>query len=138
MREDPATAHIPIIALSANAMPRDIAKGLAAGFFSYVTKPIKVKEFMDSLNAALEFKAKVALEALKERSTMAELASKFELTPVQINQWKKTAIEQMAAAFERGSGGKSGGREQGLITQLYQKIGEIQVENDWLKKKSGA
>ncbi len=52
--EDPATAHIPVIALSANAMPRDIAKGLEAGFFSYLTKPIKVKEFMDSLNAALE------------------------------------------------------------------------------------
>ena len=54
LREDPATAHIPIIALSANAMARDISKGLAAGFFSYLTKPIKVKEFMDSLNAALE------------------------------------------------------------------------------------
>jgi CheY-like chemotaxis protein len=41
--------------LSANAMPRDIAKGLEAGFFSYLTKPIKVKEFMETLNAALEF-----------------------------------------------------------------------------------
>jgi CheY-like chemotaxis protein len=51
--DDPATAHIPIVALSANAMPRDIAKGLEAGFFSYLTKPIKVKEFMDALDAAL-------------------------------------------------------------------------------------
>src|SRR4030095_12274163 len=55
LREDPATAHIPIIALSANAMPRDIEKGLLAGFFRYLTKPIKVNEFMDTLDIALEF-----------------------------------------------------------------------------------
>jgi len=54
LRDDPATAHIPVIALSANAMPRDIAKGLEAGFFRYMTKPIKIKEFMDTLNSALE------------------------------------------------------------------------------------
>ena len=59
LREDPATAHIPVVALSANAMPRDIAKGLDAGFFRYLTKPIKVKEFMDTLNAALEHAEKV-------------------------------------------------------------------------------
>jgi CheY-like chemotaxis protein len=53
LREDPATAHIPIVALSANAMPRDIARGLEAGFFSYLTKPIKVNEFMEALDAAL-------------------------------------------------------------------------------------
>ena len=52
---DPATAHIPIIALSANAVPRDIAKGLEAGFFRYLTKPIKVVEFMDTLDLALIF-----------------------------------------------------------------------------------
>jgi len=55
LREDPATAHIPVIALSANAMLRDIEKGLAAGFFRYLTKPIKVDEFMDALDRALEF-----------------------------------------------------------------------------------
>ena len=52
---DPDTASIPIIALSANAVPRDIEKGLEAGFFDYITKPIKVKLFMDTLDAALEF-----------------------------------------------------------------------------------
>jgi PAS domain S-box-containing protein len=51
---DPSTAHIPVIAISANAMPRDIEKGLKAGFFRYLTKPIKVTEFMDTLNLALE------------------------------------------------------------------------------------
>jgi PAS domain S-box-containing protein len=54
LAEDPETASIPVIALSANAMPGDIEKGLAAGFFRYLTKPIKVKEFMDTLDSALE------------------------------------------------------------------------------------
>jgi CheY-like chemotaxis protein/two-component sensor histidine kinase len=53
--EDPATVHIPVVALSANAMPRDIEKGLEAGFFRYLTKPIKVNEFMDTLDVALKF-----------------------------------------------------------------------------------
>ena len=55
LREDPATAHIPVVALSANAMPRDIERGLEAGFFRYLTKPIKVNEFMQTLDGALEF-----------------------------------------------------------------------------------
>jgi signal transduction histidine kinase/ActR/RegA family two-component response regulator len=55
LAEDPLTAHIPVIALSANAMPRDITKGLEAGFFSYLTKPIKVNEFMETLDVALMF-----------------------------------------------------------------------------------
>ncbi|MEY2407451.1 MAG: hypothetical protein QOF48_121 [Verrucomicrobiota bacterium] len=60
LRDDPGTAHIPIIALSANAMSRDIAKGLDAGFFRYLTKPIKIRELMDTVDAALEFAAKTA------------------------------------------------------------------------------
>ena len=55
LRRDPLTAHIPIIALSANAVPSDIEKGLEAGFFNYLTKPIKVVEFMDALDVALIF-----------------------------------------------------------------------------------
>ena len=55
LRADPATAHIPVVALSANAMLRDIEKGLAAGFFRYLTKPIKVTEFMETLDMALQF-----------------------------------------------------------------------------------
>ena len=58
LRLEPVTAYIPIIALSANAMPRDIEKGLEAGFFKYLTKPIKVNEFLETLNATLEFAAK--------------------------------------------------------------------------------
>jgi signal transduction histidine kinase/ActR/RegA family two-component response regulator len=54
LAEDPTTAHIPVIALSANAIPRDIKKGLEAGFFRYLTKPIKVNEFLKALDMALE------------------------------------------------------------------------------------
>ncbi len=53
LRKDPATAHIPVVAISANAMPHDIEKGRLAGFFRYLTKPIKVNEFLDTLNTAL-------------------------------------------------------------------------------------
>ena len=53
LRADPLTAHIPIIALSANAVPRDIERGLEAGFFNYLTKPIKVHQFMEALDLAL-------------------------------------------------------------------------------------
>jgi CheY-like chemotaxis protein len=58
LRTDPSTAHIPVIAISANAMPLDIEKALKAGFFRYVTKPIKINEFMEALNSALEFAQK--------------------------------------------------------------------------------
>ncbi|BAN34561.1 PAS/PAC sensor hybrid histidine kinase [Sulfuricella denitrificans skB26] len=54
LREDPLTAHIPVLAISANAMPRDVETGLEAGFFRYLTKPIKVHEFIEALNMALE------------------------------------------------------------------------------------
>jgi len=60
LRGDTETAHIPVLALSANAMPRDIEKGLEAGFFSYLTKPIKVMEFMASLDSAFDFAHKQA------------------------------------------------------------------------------
>ena len=57
---DHATAHIPVVALSANAMPRDIETGLAAGFFRYVTKPIRVNEFMATLDTAFDFAATIS------------------------------------------------------------------------------
>jgi len=54
LAEDPTTAHIPVIAISANAIPRDIEKGLEAGFFRYLTKPIKINEAIETLDIALE------------------------------------------------------------------------------------
>jgi CheY-like chemotaxis protein len=55
LQADSSTSHIPVVALSANAMLRDIELGIQAGFFRYLTKPIRVKEFMDTLNVALAF-----------------------------------------------------------------------------------
>jgi PAS domain S-box-containing protein len=66
LAEDPATAHIPVIALSANVMPRDIEKSLEAGFFRYLTKPIKVNEFMDTLDVALKFAKAQSARANRE------------------------------------------------------------------------
>ncbi len=75
LREDPATAHIPVVALSANAMPRDIALGLELGFFRYLTKPIKVKEFMDTLNEALDFAENLVITAQDAQHRSLETAS---------------------------------------------------------------
>jgi PAS domain S-box-containing protein len=65
---DPTTAHIPVVALSANAIPRDIQKGLEAGFFRYLTKPIKVNEFMATLDVALEFAKTQSADAGGEKT----------------------------------------------------------------------
>jgi CheY-like chemotaxis protein/anti-sigma regulatory factor (Ser/Thr protein kinase) len=70
LRGNPATAHIPVVALSANAMPRDIEKGMEAGFFRYLTKPIKILEFMDMLHVTLEFAAK-GLESARAAGSLA-------------------------------------------------------------------
>jgi len=53
LAQDPSTSHIPVVAISANALPRDVEKGLEAGFFRYLTKPVRIPEFMDALDAAL-------------------------------------------------------------------------------------
>jgi PAS domain S-box-containing protein len=68
LAEDRATAHIPVIALSANAMPRDVEIGLAAGFFRYVTKPIKVNDFMATLDVAFKFAATISAYTNNERT----------------------------------------------------------------------
>jgi transposase len=80
-----------------------------------------------------DFKAKVVLEALKERSTIEELARKYELHPNQINTWKKEAVANLAAVF--GSGKEDGSVDLEKQTEkLYAKIGQLEVENDYLKK----
>ena len=67
LHEDPATAHIPVLAISANAMPHDIEKGLEAGFYRYLTKPVKIKELMDALDEIQEFsKTQSAYPGLKK------------------------------------------------------------------------
>ena len=61
LRSDPATAHIPVIALSGNVMQLNIESGLEAGFFRYLTKPIKINELMEALGVALEFSQLAAM-----------------------------------------------------------------------------
>jgi signal transduction histidine kinase/CheY-like chemotaxis protein len=76
LAEDPATAHIPVLALSADANPGDIEKGLAAGFFRYLSKPIKVNEFMKTLDVALRSAKTEAAVAAKEEEGLMITASR--------------------------------------------------------------
>lgn len=82
------------------------------------------------------FKAKVALEAIKEQKTIAELSSQYGVHPTQITKWKKQALDGMSKVFSDGLGEQTQETEE-LIQQLYQQVGKLQVERDWLKKKIG-
>jgi transposase-like protein len=81
-----------------------------------------------------EFKAKVALAALREDRTLAELAGHFGVHPIQISRWKKQAAEGLAGIFlgKRANGQRDHAE---LVSELYKKIGQLEMENDWLKKK---
>ena len=81
-----------------------------------------------------DFKAKVVLEALKERSTIEDLARKYELHPSQINSWKKEAVAKMASVFDNPTGEADSQHEE-QAEKLYAQIGQLKVENDFLKKK---
>ncbi len=80
-----------------------------------------------------EFKAKVVLEALKERETLESLAKKYELQPAQISLWKSQAMSNFSVLF---SGDKPKEKRDDVdVQQLYAQIGKLQVQNDFLKKK---
>ena len=82
------------------------------------------------------FKAKVALAAVKGDRTMAELASEFGVHPTQITKWKRQLLEGLPRIFSEGRR-EDLQQQQVLIDRLYQQIGQLKVELDWLKKKSG-
>ncbi len=81
-----------------------------------------------------EFKSKVVLESLKERSSIEELASKYELHPSQISMWRKQFLDNSSLLFDNNTKGDKDEKDV-LIKELYSQIGELKVANDWLKKK---
>ena len=83
------------------------------------------------------FKARVALCALREQETIAQLSSRFDIHPNQIGKWKKQALERFATLFEKPSQGSTD-RDDELVDGLYREIGKLQVELAWLKKKCDA
>ena len=83
------------------------------------------------------FKAKVALEAVKQTRTLAELSKAFQVHPVQISQWKKQLLDGLEGLFEAGSASRRPDPEK-LQAELYEQIGRLQMELAWVKKKSGA
>lgn len=83
-----------------------------------------------------DFKAKVVLEALRERSTIEELARKYELHPTQINLWKKEATSNLSTVFGKAADG-AGEESEKQMDKLYSQIGKLKVENDFLKKSLG-
>jgi transposase-like protein len=83
-----------------------------------------------------EFKAKVVIQALKGHKTVNEIAGLYGIHPVQVTQWKKQALEQLAQVFgeRRVHSERAAAEEKG---QLYEQIGRLKMELDWVKKKAG-
>ena len=82
------------------------------------------------------FKVKVALEAVKGQETVAQLAARYEVHPGQIQAWKKPLVEGASGVFGNGKEQK-GKSDVALIARLYQEIGQLKVERDFLAERSG-
>jgi len=81
-----------------------------------------------------DFKAKVAVEALKEQKTLSELANQYQIHSVQISNWKKQLLDSSALIFKNSTNNHQK-KQQNLEAHLYQEIGRLKIELDWLKKK---
>ena len=87
-------------------------------------------------NFNADFKAKVVLEALKERNTAEDIASKYEIHPNQLHLWKKEFLSKVASVFASGAAPIMDKKQQdAFVEKLYAQIGQQKVEIDWLKKK---
>jgi transposase len=84
-----------------------------------------------------EFKAKVALEAIRGEKTVAELASQYEIHPTMINNWKRQLLEGASNLFKNGNDAKKADEnQQAQIDELYRQIGQLKVERDFLANRS--
>jgi len=81
-----------------------------------------------------KFKAKVVLEALREQNAAAEIAAKYEIHPNQVTQWKKTFLENLPEVFSKKKDDETEVLKK-RESELYQQIGQLKYEVDWLKKK---
>jgi transposase len=87
-------------------------------------------------NHSAKFKAKVAMEAMKEEQTTAQLASRYDVHPAMIRSWKKMLRDSAGELFDKGR--KVDKNQEVLISELYKQIGQLTVEKDFLSKKLGA
>jgi putative transposase len=83
-----------------------------------------------------EFKAKVAMEAISGRKTIQEIAADHAVHPIQVSQWKRQLLESASELFTRGNKAKDHEASQAKEAELFQQIGRLQMELEWLKKKS--
>ena len=80
------------------------------------------------------FKAQVAIEAIKNQQTVAQIASEYGVHPTQVSQWKKQVLDQLPQLFTDGRSKATPNNDQ-LVDELYRQIGQLKVELDWLEKK---
>lgn len=84
-----------------------------------------------------QFKAKVAMEAVRGEKTVSELSSQYEVHPTMINNWKRQLLEEASSIFDKGNEGNKGNdSQQGQIDELYRQIGQLKVERDFLASRS--